>query len=815
MSSITDTINKLLGNIEQMLKRGEYRRAYICARNVLGIIKTTDSDPEITSRVLVSSARCAYYFSRFDEAHNHLNRLSTLLKINRPDCNEKIHREMILIKSNIRRRRGDYRGALECIEQCSDGVEDRDFEVNRLMITGLCLMELGRMAEAREKLEAALGLATHSGNDRGKCAVLSSLGLLSMKGGYLVNSPDYFRRALEISRRIGDIYNRGAAGLNYAISCYRLGRFDAALKGAEEALASFQECEWKAGVCRCYLALGNIQRYRENYQQALMLYRKADSIAGGNGFSRERALSAGYMGQVYSALEKFGEARSCCLSALEIINETIPRGDVALQQNRVLGRIMMKTGDFRKAEEYLEEALEIASENGAEREKGLVYWNMAELSFLSRDPEEGMRLFDNAVEAIRITGSDLDLAGVKLSYAENIYEYALKGDSKPPSGEKEAVNKLWHLLIETSHLAGGIDNPSLRENAEKLLNRVYPIRKKLAGPVEVRGGRRTYVEVGFSPEFILHQGIVSVSGLMRDVLSDVEFAATHQGPVLITGETGTGKELVARAVHDLSGRSGGNFVAVNCSAIPYRLFESEFFGHRKGCFSGAVTDRKGLFEEASGGSLFLDEIGELDPAQQAKLLRVLQEGKVRRVGENEEREIDIRLISATNRDLESKMEEGSMRKDFYFRINEEIIMVPPLRERSEDIVPLMAFCLCGNGNGNGEKLKIEKNALKFIQRYPWPGNVREFISVIRRIRRISRGGVITVDALPERIRGSKIRPDARRIINGSGRKEKKETLLRLLKSCHGNKTEVARWLGISRGTLYKELKQAGLSHLIG
>jgi len=814
MPGINETIEKLLVKIGQMSQRGEYRRAYICSRNILGIVKTTDAGAQMTARVLIASAKSAYYFSRFGESENHLNSAANLLKINRLDCDNQLHRDMMIIRSNILRRRGDYRGALEIIRNCPKNPEQSEFSINRMMITGLCLMKLGRTDQARKNLEAALGLATHSGNERGRCGVLSSIGLLSMSGGYLANAADYFRRAADISRRIGDRYNRGTASLNCSIAAYRRGYFTPAQRDAEEALSAFQECEWKPGICRSYLALGNIERLRGNYKQARMMYRKADSIAESSGLLREKALAAGYDGQVWLAWKKYGEAENALLSSLSVINEVNPGSDIALEQNRILGKLKTETGDFSKAQEYLETALKISRDIKAGTEEGLVYWNMAELSYLSRDFDSGKKLFEKAAGILRASGCDMDLAAVKLSYAENLFKYDLDRDDLPSSADRETVNKIWHLLIETSHIAGAIETDSLRERIEHFLDQVYSIRKSFPSSQAARVGS-AYVEVAFSPEFIIHQDIVSVSGLMRDVIRDVELAASCESPVLITGETGTGKELVARAVHNVSERSEGNFVAVNCSAVPYRLFESEFFGHRKGSFSGAGSDRKGLFEEASGGSLFLDEIGELDPVQQAKLLRVLQEGKVRRVGENTEREVDLRLISATNRDLEKKIENGSMRRDFFFRINEEIIRIPPLRERREDIVPLMAFCLCGNGNGNGDRVRIEKQALKLIQRYPWPGNVREFVSVIRRVSRINRGGVITADSLPERIKGSGARLEAGSLIGGRGGNDRKRTLLKLLKTCNGNKTEVARWLGISRGTLYKELKQAGLNHLIG
>jgi DNA-binding NtrC family response regulator len=227
-------------------------------------------------------------------------------------------------------------------------------------------------------------------------------------------------------------------------------------------------------------------------------------------------------------------------------------------------------------------------------------------------------------------------------------------------------------------------------------------------------------------------------------------------------------------------------------------------------------DRAGFFEEANGGTLFLDEVGELTTLQQVKLLRVLQEGRIRRVGENAERAVNVRIVSATNQDLEEKLGTAALREDFYYRINAEHIHVPALRDRCEDIVPLIGFCFSANGGNGSGAVRIEHSALKCLQRYAWPGNVRELFAVLDRAKHISNGEVITIEMLPERIRDgraashvssarlSSIRP------RDAEPSDAKERLMKALDFCGGNKSAAARWLGISRGTLYKELRRTGL-----
>ena len=242
--------------------------------------------------------------------------------------------------------------------------------------------------------------------------------------------------------------------------------------------------------------------------------------------------------------------------------------------------------------------------------------------------------------------------------------------------------------------------------------------------------------------------VIGESKAMRQVFAEVHQAAPSRATVLLRGESGTGKEAIARSIHFLSPRRDGPLVKVNCAALTESLLESELFGHERGAFTGAANDRKGRFEQAHGGTLFLDEIGDISPAFQAKLLRVLQEREFERVGGNKSIKVDVRLICATNRDLERMVKRGEFRADLYYRINVVSIFLPPLRERREDIPPLVAFFVDRFNKENRRKLKVSPDAMKVLESCYWPGNVRELENCIERTATMAQGDVLRSTTFP-------------------------------------------------------------------
>ncbi|MCG6918439.1 MAG: sigma 54-interacting transcriptional regulator [Deltaproteobacteria bacterium] len=303
-------------------------------------------------------------------------------------------------------------------------------------------------------------------------------------------------------------------------------------------------------------------------------------------------------------------------------------------------------------------------------------------------------------------------------------------------------------------------------------------------------------------------GILGKSSVMRQVFDLISSAAQSAAPVVIYGESGTGKELVAAAIHKLGPRGGAPFIKVNCAALSESLLESELFGHVKGAFTGADRSRVGRFEAANGGDIFLDEIGDLPLSTQVKLLRVLQEKEIEKVGDHRPIAIDVRILAATNKDLHKLMEEGSFREDLYYRIGVIPIYLPPVRERREDI-PLLVETFINRIRLKTDKpiTGMSKEALDLLFHYDWPGNVRELINVIEYSFVLCHQGEIMPNHLPNRVTGKQPRMAQKgRAAKRQTEDEERKRLLEALEATGGNQSKAAEILGISRVTLWKRLK---------
>jgi transcriptional regulator with PAS, ATPase and Fis domain len=324
-------------------------------------------------------------------------------------------------------------------------------------------------------------------------------------------------------------------------------------------------------------------------------------------------------------------------------------------------------------------------------------------------------------------------------------------------------------------------------------------------------GQNAVEETKSVPQSVDPKTIVYKSEIMKQLIKMIDRVAPSGATVLVLGESGTGKELVARAVHDRSGRRSRPFVAINCGALRETLLESELFGHEKGSFTGAYTRKIGLAEAANGGTLFLDEIGELSPGIQAKLLRFIQEGEIFRVGGKDPIKVDIRLISATNRELDQEVARGNFREDLFYRINTITVHSPPLRRRKEDI-PLLVehFLARGNHRLLNRGRQMSEDAMKIIARYDWPGNIRELQNVCERLQILSDGHTIMPGDLPENI----VNPDQKIVTDDYDAtitlyELEKRYILKALNYFEGNKTQAANALGITIKTLYNKLHEYG------
>jgi DNA-binding NtrC family response regulator len=327
------------------------------------------------------------------------------------------------------------------------------------------------------------------------------------------------------------------------------------------------------------------------------------------------------------------------------------------------------------------------------------------------------------------------------------------------------------------------------------------------------------------------EGIIGTSGKLKDVIDKMKLVAPSRATILIEGESGTGKELIAQAIHQASPRARGPFVAVHCAALSENLLESELFGHERGAFTGATERRIGRFESADGGTLFLDEIGEISQSTQVKLLRFLETKSVERVGGSKPLELDVRLVAATNRNLEQMVREGKFREDLFFRLNVVRLFMPPLRERTEDIPLLLAHFIRQFSEENGAPpLTVEPGALRTLQAYPWPGNIRELRNFCENAVVLRRGGSLTEYDLDPKFRGttplttapapadgafaSVASPAASKPASGAAagsslsvEDNEKRLLREALLKARGNRTKAAQLMGVSRRTLHRKIAQ--------
>ena len=385
------------------------------------------------------------------------------------------------------------------------------------------------------------------------------------------------------------------------------------------------------------------------------------------------------------------------------------------------------------------------------------------------------------------------------------------------------------IVLMTGHgsAAGALDAVSLGaydylmkpfEN-EDVLRIAQAVRHSL----EKRERPGTTGELPPEPVYTSDIELVGASTAFVEVMKLVGRVASTSLPVLITGESGTGKEVVARAIHRRSQRASNAFVAVNCGAIPSELIESELFGHVRGAFTGAERDRRGLLQEADGGTILLDEITETTPAFQVKLLRALQEGEIRRVGSNHTISVDVRVIAASNRDVEREMREARFRQDLFYRLNAVTLHLPPLRERREDIMPLARYFAERTAHATGcDPVSFSRDAVRALVTYDWPGNIRELENAVIRAVALCEH-VVRPEDLPERVRaGAGVDSHAAAPQDAQEVAHKEEERLlslselegihvaRVLASTGGNKQAAARVLGIDRTTLQRMLKRHGL-----
>jgi DNA-binding NtrC family response regulator len=423
-------------------------------------------------------------------------------------------------------------------------------------------------------------------------------------------------------------------------------------------------------------------------------------------------------------------------------------------------------------------------------------------------------------------GYDVTVAADGLEAMDKIQSadfHVIVTDLKIPSGDgmqvlKAAKARAPGTMVLMMTAFGTIENAveAMRQGAFDYLLKPFSISEIELKVEKALEQQRLQAENEYLKETIQTQfgRLIGSSPVMQAVYSVIQKVAPSPAPVLILGESGTGKELVAHAIHDTSPRAGRPFIAVNCAALSEGLVESELFGHERGAFTGAVTQKKGRFELADGGTLFLDEIGELSPALQVKLLRVLQEGEYERVGGHQTLRGDVRVIAATHRDLPRAIEAGQFREDLYYRINVLTITVPPLRDRLDDLPALAEHVLSKASAAMHKPVTIAPDVMALLQRYGWPGNVRELENVIERAVVLTDGPLIMAADLPKEITGlskeaAQAFGDPNLSLDEKMERLEREAIRCTLETVGWNQTQAAKLLGVKRSSLQYKMKRYG------
>ena len=715
--------------------------------------------------------------------------------------------------------RGDCQGALaHCRDllAAEDRVESVALRARIHLQCGEALFRLGRLEDAREETATALTLADACGDLSQAAKALNDLGRVRYRLGDLAEARDLYEQALGLYRRLGDELSAAFVRNNLGLVHKNLCEWDAAAACLRAALEQFRRTarvpstahtllnlgivhlksgEWESAE-ECFLqaeqvyqqladplrlaalrvARGNVARLQRRFEDAEVLFRDALQRARRHGAAREEVLALEFMGELDADRERPADALARYDEALRLALREAPEGDLVVELERRRAEALTRLGRLDEALTACERALRLAERTKDRLEFALSHRAAAGIAFAQGRAEDARRDWATAVRLLSECRERHELA-------RTLFDLGHASDDP-----RERRRHLYRASALFAELSAQYWLERTDDELQRLLGAPAP-----GAPVTLPGRR------------LRAPSLVAYSHAMQRVEALTRRAASTDLSVLVTGETGTGKELIARTIHSLSARADRPFLAVNCGAFRAELALSQLFGHRKGAFTGAHADGVGLVEAADGGTLCLDEVGELPLDVQVTLLRFLESGEYLRLGETTVRRSDVRIIAATNRELRGGESEKMFRRDLLFRLNEIEIRVPPLRERLDDIIPLARHFLAFYGGIRGPQLTADAEAV--LLAYPWPGNVREIENLMKRVGALHTGDhrldaaalLPLLSEFPAAARPADLREGERTAI------------LEAFRAAGGNKSRVAEMLGVSRKTLYARLKRLHIS----
>jgi len=726
--------------------------------------------------------------SRYEEA---LDALEALLRVDPDPLNWTVLGPSRVLDSSLWRESLNIAATL--LPKLSGGRADH--QLSRLHgLLGYISLRLGGIHVAESHLRAAIHILTWDLSDiPGAVRQQRRLSIVLKNLGLFHQARFECERAISLADAHGLERESLANRQNLAVLLIKMGRLRDVPGILDEIDARLGSAMDPRSRLRFNLVRANYLRISGKYDDALDLLRDVAQVTREGGYSREEAIALEYSADCYMGRGEYDKARSCYEDTMRIAETIAPEGDLVPEVCHRLGEAIVHLGEANKAILLCERGLRSARALGDRYEECATHRPYAMALKAAGNSRKALRIADEGIELARNYEIPFELARL----------LAWSGETRMPDPLEQmlARRQLWEARAAFERMG--------------LIYAVASIDRLLGfdEASEPLHGTATISSISSKLDMgALKFGIITASPHLSEAVQTIQSVASSIIPVLISGESGVGKELLAQAIHKMSDRHKGPFVAINCGAISLSLHDSEFFGHERGAFTGAVASREGLLFSANRGTLFLDEIGELPLPVQSALLRVLETGELRTVGRDDIRITDIRIVAATNAPLEALVERGSFRQDLFYRLNGVRVTIPPLREREEDIRLLFRYFWSKSTASARKTLLLGDEVESLLCAYDWPGNVRELRHEVARVVALAPDrSTIGQDAFLPQLRRKDSRSLRKAREKRDERAEEREQIINALRAHGGNKAEAARSLGgMKRTTLIYRMERLGI-----
>ncbi len=730
----------------------------------------------------------------------------------------------------------------------------------------LCLYNLGKYKEAKAKADLAFETFKDTSENKKVAQIQDILGRIHWGLGDLKNAEIHIRDAITTYRRVRDYssivrcnniiarilftkcelkkateYLIEAKELAHSINdslmeakiSGNLGRINTLLgnweQAEEQVKLSLQANKTKGefiSLCRDQLSLGYILLLKRQFPQAKIYLSSAFELAQRHNFLRETVIFHEYMGTLCFEQRRFGNAEVHYLQIINLWEKAVPEGDMISQTYRLLAELKMAETEYDKAFALCQKSLEVSKSLGEKIEEGAVYRILGQIYSAKGEKEKSSEYFNTSISYLQQVGAKYELAKSYLEAGRSdAFDYYKRlGFLSNAESLFRELSSRYYLGQVNLAIGDLLANEKDYGKAQVFLaeaERLFKASNDQKELRQVKNLQRSIDEALFKSSMIAKSNgkmtfdnVVTENAEMQEIIEKLKQMKDYDISILLEGETGTGKDLLAKAIHFSSRRRDKRFVAINCAALPESLLENELFGHKKGAYTGADKDQPGLFEEAEGGTLYLDQVEDIPTSTQVKLLRAIEEKEINRLGETKPRKIDVRIISSSIEDLKEAVKKGKFRQDLYFRLNTFNIKIPPLRERKEDIPPLVKHFLKEYGVEEKRIKEFESNGtLKRFSEYGWPGNVRELENEIKRMAVLAVGDKDPSAFLSERVHSSTNNQvlSNEATLSHQVAEFEKEKIIQALKQSNWVKLQAARLLGIPEATLRNKMKKYKIS----